>query len=177
MPQVSKVQRLNADDKQWLDAELTRRGFAGYDQLEALCRERGIDISSSSLHRYGQGFRDRLDAVKMITEQAKAVVDSAPDEEGAINEALMRLVQEKLFNLVMEAEIKTDQIDIAKIAKAIADLGRASVSQKRLAAEAREQARQELLEEQRKALESMPNKGGVTAETKMAIRAALGIEG
>lgn len=140
MPQVSKVQRLNAEDKQWLDSELTRRGFSGYDELEELCRERGIDISSSSLHRYGQSFRDRVDAVKMITEQAKAVVESAPDDEGAVNEALMRLVQEKLFTFVIEAELGTDKMDLGKVARAIADLGRASVSQKRLAAEARQQA-------------------------------------
>ena len=53
MPQVSKIRRLNADDKEWLDRELISRGFSGYSELEAICRDRGIDISSSALHRYG----------------------------------------------------------------------------------------------------------------------------
>ncbi|WP_445364407.1 DUF3486 family protein [Microbulbifer sp. ANSA003] len=171
MPQVSKVQRLNTDDKDWLDKELVARGFSGYDELENLCHERGIDISSSSLHRYGQTFRERLDQVKMITEQARAVVAEAPDDEGAINEALMRLVQEKLFTVIRDTQIDGD-IPLDKIAKAIADLGRASVSQKRLAAEARKQ----LLQEQRQKLDALGDKGGVTEDTKQAIREALGIE-
>lgn len=171
MPQISKVQRLNAEDKDWLDKELVNRGFSGYDELEALCHERGIDISSSSLHRYGSTFRERLDQVKMITEQARAVVAEAPDDEGAINEALMRLVQEKLFAVIRDAQVDTDGISLPKLAKAIADLGRASVSQKRLAAEARKQ----LLEEQREKLDAMENQGGVTEDTKQAIRDALGI--
>ncbi|PHR68491.1 DUF3486 family protein [Alcanivorax sp.] len=171
MPQVSKVQRLNEDDKSWLDQELVKRGFSGYQELEELCQNRGIDISSSALHRYGSSFRERLDQVKLITEQARAVVAEAPDDEGAVNEALMRLVQERLFAVIRDAQIPTEGIDLPKLAKAIADLGRASVSQKRLAAE----ARKELLEEQRKKLDALDSKGGVTAETKQAIRDALGI--
>lgn len=169
MPPVSKVQRLSQEDKAWLDAELIQRGFSGYDELEAICRERGIDIASSSLHRYGQTFRDRLDAVKMITEQAKAVVDSAPDDEGAVNEALMRLVQEKLFNLVIDAEIDTKKLDLAKVAKAIADLGRASVSQKRMAAEARKQA----LEEAAAQAETVGRAQGLSKEGVAALREAI----
>lgn len=38
-----------------------------------------------------------------------------------------------------------------------------------------EEARRKLLEEQRAKLDAMPNKGGVTLETKVAIREALGI--
>ena len=83
----------------------------------------------------------------------------------------MRLVQERLFAVIRDAQIPTEGIDLPKLAKAIADLGRASVSQKRLAAE----ARKELLEEQRKKLDALDSKGGVTPETKQAIRDALGI--
>lgn len=167
MPQVSKAQRLNAEDKQWLDQQLVQRGFSGYTELEALCKDRGIDISSSSLHRYGSTFKDRLDSVKLVTEQARAVVAEAPDDEGAINEALMRLVQEKLFGVVMEVEMAPG--DIGKIAKAIADLGRASVSQKRLAAEVRKQA----LEDAANSAESAGRAQGVSDDGIAAMRAAI----
>ena len=40
---------------------------------------------------------------------------------------------------------------------------------------AREEERQQMLAEQKAALDAMPNKGGVTAQTKAAIREALGI--
>lgn len=169
MPQVSKVQRLNSDDKEWLDHELISRGFAGYSELEALCQQRGIDISSSSLHRYGSSFKERLEQVKLITEQARAVVAEAPDDEGAINEALMRLVQEKLFSLVVESEFDTDNMKLDKVARAIADLGRASVSQKRLAAE----ARKEMLREQEQRLEDMRGSDGMSEELETRIRHIL----
>jgi hypothetical protein len=167
MPQVSKVQRLSAEDKQWLDQQLVQRGFSGYTELEALCKERGIDIASSSLHRYGSTFKDRLDSVKLVTEQARAVVAEAPDDEGAINEALMRLVQEKLFGVVMEIEMAPG--DIGKIAKAIADLGRASVSQKRLAAE----VRQQVLNEQQERLEEMRGSDGMSEDLEGRIKHIL----
>lgn len=169
MPQVSKVQRLNADDKQWLDQQLIQRGFSGYAELETLCLEKGIDISSSSLHRYGATFRERLDAVKMITEQARAVVNEAPDDEGAVNEALMRLVQEKLFSVVVDAELDTKGLKLDKIAKAIADLGRASVTQKRLAAEARKQ----MLVEQEQRLDELRGSDGMSEELENRIRQIL----
>lgn len=167
MPQVSKIRRLNADDKEWLDRELISRGFSGYSELEAICRDRGIDISSSALHRYGSDFSERLDRLKMVTEQARAIVAEAPDDEGAINEALMRLVQEKLMGVVMEIEMAPG--DIGKIAKAIADLGRASVSQKRLAAE----VRQQVLNEQQERLEEMRGSDGMSEDLEGRIKHIL----
>lgn len=167
MPQVSKIRRLNTDDKEWLDRELISRGFSGYSELEAICRDRGIDISSSALHRYGSDFSERLDRLKMVTEQARAIVAEAPDDEGAINEALMRLVQEKLMGVVMEIEMAPG--DIGKIAKAIADLGRASVSQKRLAAE----VRQQVLNEQQERLEEMRGSDGMSEDLEGRIKHIL----
>jgi hypothetical protein len=70
----------------------------------------------------------------MASEQARSVV---PDEEGAVNEALMRLVQEHLFKLLMS---EGDQIDLPKVARAVTELGRASVVQKKWQAEVRGKA-------------------------------------
>jgi len=64
---------------------------------------------------------------------------------------------------------------LSAAAKNIATLTRSSVNLKKYQAEAEEAARRKLLEEQRAALDAMPNRGGVTDETKAAIRAALGI--
>lgn len=167
MPQVGKVQRLNADDKAWLDDLLIARGFSGYAELELLCRERGVDISSSAIHRYGKNFQQRLEAVKLVTEQARAVVESAPDDEGAVNDALMRIVQEKLFNILVDAELDTD--NLPKLARAIADLGRAAVNQKKLAAEVRKQ----VLEQAAASAEASARKQGVSRDGVAALRAAI----
>lgn len=145
----SKVLQLPDPVKAWLDTALAENNFSDYELLSAELEARGFQISKSALHRYGQDFESRLSALKLASEQARAVVQSAPDEEGAVNEALMRLVQEHLFKLLMTQS--SDNMDLPKVAKAVAELGRASVTQKKFAIE--ERARKKLLDEQEQRLE------------------------
>lgn len=162
MPPRSKVAALPAEVKSWLDQVLVENNFSGYEALSAELADRGYSIGKSALHAYGQTFEDRLSRLRMASEQAKAVVTAAPDEEGAVNEALMRLVQEQLFNMLMAADGK---VDLPKVAKAVAELGRASVVQKKWQAEVRERA-----ESAAAKVEKIARKGGLTAETVDAIR-------
>ncbi|PZE13170.1 DUF3486 family protein [Pseudomonas solani] len=162
MPPRSKVAALPAEVKSWLDQVLVESNFSGYEALSAELADRGYSIGKSALHAYGQTFEDRLSRLRMASEQAKAVVTAAPDEEGAVNEALMRLVQEQLFNMLMAADGK---VDLPKVAKAVAELGRASVVQKKWQAEVRERA-----ESAAAKVEKIARKGGLTAETVDAIR-------
>lgn len=162
MPPRSKVGQLPAEVKAWLDQALIENNFSGYELLSAELAERGYSIGKSALHAYGQGFEERLSALKVASEQARAVVAAAPDEEGAVNEALMRLVQEHLFKLLL-----TDgkQIDLPKVAKAVAELGRASVVQKKWQSEVRAKAEAAAAQ-----VEKIAKKGGLNAETVDAIR-------
>lgn len=140
MPPRSKVAQLPPEVKKWLDETLVESNFSGYAVIEAELAARGYAIGKSSLNRYGQDFEGKLAALKLSSEQARAVVQAAPDDEGSVNEALMRLVQDHLFKLLMTAEGK---FDLPKVAKSVAELGRASVVQKKWALEARARALQE----------------------------------
>jgi len=162
MPPRSKVAALPAEVKAWLDQSLVENNFSGYELLSGELESRGYSIGKSALHRYGTEFEDKLAALKMASEQARAVVQAAPDEEGAVNEALMRLVQEHLFKLLMS---DGDQIDLPKVAKAVAELGRASVVQKKWQAEFREKA-----EAAAARVEKIAKKGGLNATTVDEIR-------
>lgn len=138
MPRRSKVLDLPDAVKQWLDGALIDGNFSGYEALAAEIKTRGYDISKSGLHRYGSTFDERLRALKLVTEQARAVVQASPDEENAVTEALVRLTQEKLFGVMMDLQVNPETIDLTKITRSIADLARSSVSQKKYAAEVRE---------------------------------------
>lgn len=162
MPPRSKVGALPAEVKAWLDQALVENNFSGYEALSAELAERGYSIGKSALHAYGQSFEDRLSRLRMASEQAKAVVTAAPDEEGAVNEALMRLVQEHLFNLLMT---EGGKVDLPKVAKAVAELGRASVVQKKWLAEVKARA-----EVAAQAVEKIVRKGGLDADTVNEIR-------
>lgn len=133
MPPRSKVAGLPKTVKTWLDTALAENNFSDYEALANELSERGFSISKSALHRYGQDFESKLSALRLASEQARAVVAAAPDEEGSVNDALMRFVQEHLFKMLMaEGENKFDPY---KMAKAVAELGKASVVQKKWAAE------------------------------------------
>lgn len=141
MPRRSAVFDLPEDIKRVLDEKLAAGGFKDYAALSAWLKTMGWQLSKSAIHRYGQGFAEKLSTLKLVTEQAKAVVDTAPDKEGAVNDALVRLVQEKLFDVLMNLDTgKLKQEAISKIARAIADLGKASVMQKQWMAKVQERA-------------------------------------
>lgn len=175
----SKVLTLPPELKAWLDAELVKRGFADYVQLAADLQAQGVSISKSGVQRYGSQFEKRMAQLKMSTEQARALVDASPDDEDKLGAAVIRLTQDRIFSLLVDLEIDPETVDINKLFKNAAEIGKASVSQKKFTMEARaaieKATREKLLEEQRAALDAMSNKGGVTEVTKRAIREALGI--
>lgn len=154
MPPRSKVSGFPKAVKEWLDQALVEGNFAGYEKLRDELKARGHEISKSGLHRYGQKFEERLSALKLVTEQAQAVVAAAPDEDDAVNQALVRITQEKLFSLMMDLEIDPKTVDIAKITKSIADLSRSSINVKKFRAEVEAETRKRIRQEQNDKLES-----------------------
>lgn len=159
MPPRSKVEQMPPEVKAWLDRALVDNNFSEYEALSAELKERGFDISKSALNRYGQDFEQRLAALKMASEQAKAIVEATPDDEGAVSDALMRLVQERLFSLLLAEEGK---VDLPKAAKAIAELAKATIAQKKFAIE--QNARKKALEEAADRVGNAAQARGLSAE-------------
>lgn len=171
MPPRSKVAQLPPKVKAWLDQALVENNFSGYELLSAELAERGYSIGKSALHNYGQSFEERLATLRMASEQARAVVAAAPDDEGTVNEALVRLTQERLFQILLASEGK---VDISKVGKTVAELVRASVTQKKYAAEA--EARRAALQEAATVAEGAMASQGMSKEAIDAIkRDILGI--
>lgn len=166
MPRRSKVEGLPSDVKAWLDQALVQNNFSQYELLSAELGKRGYEIGKSGLHRYGQQFEERLKTLRVVTEQARAVVQAAPDEDGAVNDALVRLTQEKMFSILMEMNVDPDAVDLPKLARAVAELGKASVAQKRWQVEARKQALADAAKEAGEAAKS----AGLTDEAAAQIQ-------
>ena len=162
----SKIALLPKAVKAWLDAALVEGNFSGYELLEAALKERGHDIGKSSIHRYGSAFEQKLATLKLASEQAKAVVQATGDDEGAVSEALMLMVQEHLFALLNSSD--RDAIDLPKIARAVADLGRTTVTQKKWQTEVR--ARTAAAAD---AAEKSAKKGGLSAASVDEIRRSI----
>lgn len=161
----SKVHALPPELKEWLDAELVRRGFGDYVQLAADLKARGADVSKSALQRYGSPFERRMAQLKMASEQARAMVDAAPDDEDALGSAVVRLAQEKIFSILMELDIDAEDVDVNKLFKNAAEIGKASVAQKKWRMEV-----QAKVKEAAANVEKIAKKGGLSADSVQQLR-------
>lgn len=145
MAKRSTIDTLPQAARDKVNKALVEGGFADYealaDGLTAALRSAGYEltITRSTLHRYGQKFAKRLEALERSTQMARAVVEASPDDEATLNDALIRIVQHQLFEALGELEIGAESLpSVDKIARAVAELGKATVSQKLLAAKVRE---------------------------------------
>ncbi|MBF0340226.1 MAG: DUF3486 family protein [Magnetococcales bacterium] len=167
MPQRSRVLELPKEVKAWLDDALIDGNFSGYQSLEEVLREKGFAISRSALHRYGQEFERRLSALKIASEQARAIADAVPDDEGAMSDALIRLFQEKAFQVLLNME--TDpKISFSGLGQAIAQVSGTSTTLKRWQAEVRVRAQAAVSN-----VEAIARQGGLSAEAAASIRQTI----
>lgn len=139
MPRRSKITQLPSEIKSQFDRMLIEKGFSDYEGIAYWLQEQGYDVSRSAAHRYGQEFEEKIAAIKIATEQARAITDAAGDEEGKMNDALIRLVQQKAFDVLVRLE---DVEGLPKLGVMVAKLSKASVDQKKYAAETRKKAEQ-----------------------------------
>ncbi|HAE37848.1 MAG TPA: terminase [Candidatus Riflebacteria bacterium] len=173
MPARSSIVTLPPEVKEWLDKSLVDGNFSGYEALAEAIQAKGYSISKSSLHRYGKNFEDTLAAVKMATEQAKVLVDACPDEQGNLNDALIRLVQQKAFQVLNKLDAEKCDLDLDDLGHMISSLSKASTTVKKYAADVKKRTI-----EAAKDVEAVAKKGGLTDEAVQAIRSKiLGIAG
>lgn len=165
MPPRSKVLQLPEDIRRELEQKLIGGGFADYIGLSEWLADKGFEISKSALQRYGKPFEDRMQALSVATSQAKAIVEGTPDDEGAMAEALMRLMQEKLFDVLLHMEVDPSKVNIGAVAKALAPIARASIALKKHSMEVRERAAAVA-----DSVEKLVNAGGMDKETGAQIR-------
>ena len=146
MPRRSKITQLPKAVKEWLDTQLIDKNFSGYDVLvkeaNALLKTHGVDfrLSRTGVHRYGQDFEGRLAQLKASSEQAQAVVAALPDEEDAMAQALVRLTQQKLFEVINALDVDPETVNLSGLTRSIAELTRASTVAKDYAAKVKARA-------------------------------------
>jgi len=183
MSRTSAVKRLDPAARQYLE-KLLREDRHTLDELLTAVREKFPDaaLSRSALHRHRAGYEELVKSMREQQAMASLVVselgENPDDKAGALLVQTITTLTNQVALKAMAAtgEQEVDVEAVRKMARATKDViaARKVDRQERMAIRA--EAREELLREQRAALEAMPSKGGVTAETKAAIREALGIK-
>ncbi len=170
----SKISALPKPVKDWLYNALIEGNFAGYELLEAELKKLGFAISKSAIHRFGQNMERRLSAVRASTDAARMIAEAAPDDSDQRSAAVISLVQTDIFNVLLLLQEAEDAEPEARLklmgtaARAIADLARSSISQKKWQVEVREKASAAA-----DAVEAIAKKGGLSAEALDTIRKGI----
>lgn len=113
-----KIARLPADVRKELDDRLVSGGFTDYRGLSDWLAGKGFEISPSALNYYAHRFEQRLRAVKLATTQARAIVEAAAGDDDRINQALMRMVQTTMFEMMVEMNETRHAFEAADEARA-----------------------------------------------------------
>lgn len=187
MGRKSSILRLRPEVKQHIESMLAE-GSMTLDELIENLRQQFPDEdglpSRAAIGRYGQKLEKRLAAIRASTEVAKIIHAQTGDREDTRSGALTALIQSELFESIINLQDASDTNMppekrvgmLATAAKHVATLTRSSVYLKKFQVEAEQRIRSELLAEQKAKLDALGKKGGVTEETKIAIRQFLGIE-
>lgn len=168
MPRPRRIDLLPEEVRKELERRLIAQGFAGYHDLADWLRTQGFEIQKSAVHEWGQDFKERLGAIRLVTQQARAIVEAEPDDDNALSDALIRLTQERTFKLLMEAQLDPAKVNFTALTRNVAQLTRASVAAKKHAAEVREKiaAKFSAMESEARA----DNRAGFDLETLKRVR-------
>ena len=146
MPARSAVRRLPEATRKALDRRLIEGGFAGYAALAEWLHDEGWEISRAAIHRYGQELEGKIEMLRAATQQAEALVEASGDEGGAMSDATLRLITERVFTVLLQsgAELDLARVKALSVAcRGVADAARAGLkvrADRRLLKEAREAA-------------------------------------
>lgn len=181
MGQKSSIDRLPDNVRTHIERRM-RENQLTLDELIADLRETFPDLTStpsrSALGRYRMGFDEVLQSQRAMSTAASAMVaelgENFDDKSGALLvQAITTLTTRAAFDqLGNESADIGDILDLAKAAKAAQDARSLNLKERQAVAK---MAREKLLEEQKARADELTKKGGVTPETRDAIRQVLGI--
>lgn len=105
-----------------------------YDDVVAFLKNHGHEISRSSVGRYGKNFLARLERLKVVRDQAKAIIDDNPDRPSTeVAEAANLLGTQVIMERLMELELDDLQGEkVTELLKALSQLERSAVSREKL---------------------------------------------
>ncbi len=133
-----KLGALPMDVRKALDERIAKREFRNYTELKRWLASHGCSIATVAVRQHALKLEGRIEAVRLATAQARAVVGASEGDDGDMNQALMRLVQQHLFTLLVDLKgTALSEINLGSLARSVATLARATVAQQKYADEMR----------------------------------------
>jgi len=98
------------------------QGSATYQEIKDFLKEKGFDISHSSIGRYGKDFMAMYQRLRIIEDKARTLVSEAGDGM-ILEEAVSKTFSQMLLEL-----LHTDKLDLKKAPKIIGEFARLQTS-------------------------------------------------
>lgn len=141
MPPRSQIELLPEELFDELKKRLIDSAFSDYRGHAEWLQSKGYEIRKSAVHNFGQGYQAEIERMKLSVAEAKEVVKAIPDSDNAMNDALMRMVQHRVYELLRDAGGELPPKALAALTRAIADVGRTSIAQKKWMVDVQAKAR------------------------------------
>lgn len=105
-----------------------------YEGIAQWLRQKGHEVGKSSVGRYSKDFLSRLERLRVVRDQAKAIVEDDPDAPATqMAEAANNLAMQLVMEILMEADKgKLKEEKLSQVLKAAAQLQRSSVAIEKL---------------------------------------------
>lgn len=181
MARKSSIDKLSDEFRQHVFKRL-RENRLTLDELRAELEQQFPDEptpSRAALGRTSQWVDKMVSHEREMAAAAEALVGELGDDFDAKSGALLAQAVTTLTSRYAMGKLESgeemdigDVLDLARAAKTAQEARSLNLKERR---EVERMAREKLLEEQKAKLEAMGTKGGVTEDTKRAIREALGI--
>lgn len=167
---LSSVEKLSNEDRKWLEQALLDRNFCDYDGLMRLLAERGLEVSRSAVGRFGKKYKAYIEDIKRSTDMARLMAEEVGDDANVVGDATIRMMQVKIFDALQDFDFeKLKEAKPSQMIRAIAELNRATVNQKKWMAQAKAK-----LEASKEALSALVQQGP-TEETLKRAEEALNL--
>jgi hypothetical protein len=133
--------------KAWID-EMADRSASGVQRSATTPRDQDdelrtpnseLSVSRSAIARYGKDFLGRLERVRMVQEQAKAILTETEGPGMELEEAASKLFSQMLMETLLDLDDLKAQ-DITDLLHAFGKIQGSSVSRERLKAQMRQKA-------------------------------------
>jgi hypothetical protein len=147
-PKSWKIRRMPRDLKNKLDHLLNEGAMHTSLQLQKWLADNDFELSRRCIDDYRHKFERQLDSVRLATEQARIVCEQFKGDDVQMQGALMRLVQTRLFEILMVAkeEETSDKkrtsptvaaVNVAALARCVSGLVKAETEHQRWTERAR----------------------------------------
>ena len=112
MPLRSKVAVLPAEVRNELERRIVEKAFSDYQDLSEWLQTQGYHIAHDSIQRHGLRLRQKIEAMELLGEEAKALSAAVADAGETIVDAAVMLIHQRVFSIPSNARDRVAQASL-----------------------------------------------------------------